>query len=307
MTDAPKTLLPTLESAHAPVELGTFQPVEGSAERISAFVQDGAAMKAMATAIANSGAYRHKNPNTVMTIMLAAYEMNIGIATALKGMYPVSGKLELETWLMAGLAIMRSGVVWDDIEVSGARCALRLRREGWEPKEVEYTLEHASKMGLIHSYNAETGEFKTNKPTDPWRRSTEEMLYWRCLSKGLKRIAPDYFGGMYVSGELTAAVAVEQGTSSAASDMAALLAGVEPDEDEFTEDEISQYAREVREAKKAGVISAQKATAMIDAVERGKWSKCIEDLDAMRRAMLVHLAEASNEDGDDDTQGGLGI
>lgn len=313
-----------IETAKNVVELGTFDPDDytpapgsaeavttGSADRISAFVADGSAMKRMANSIAQSGAYKHKNPNVVLTIMLQAYELNIGIGTALKGMYPVSGKLELETWLMAGLAVMRSGVRWDDVEVTSERCVLRLHRDGWEPKESEYTLEHAEKMGLIRELKGEPGEktFKTGRLTDPWFRSTEEMLYWRALSKGLKRIAPDYFGGMYVRGELSTVPSTADPRASA--DLDALIKGVEPDEAEFTLDEIDGFSREVTTARNEGVISRQKAKAMLDAVVAGKWKKCRDDQSAMREKMLEKAAaEVANGNGsakepDENGQGSL--
>lgn len=280
------------------IELGSFDPEKhgGAAARIKDFASEGPQMYDLASAIAKSGAYRHRNPETVLTIMLQAYELNIGIGTALKGMYPVSGKLELETWLLAGLAVMRAGVSWDDLEVSDTCARLRLHRAGWEPKVSEYNLGHASKMGLIRNYNPETHEFTfSNKATDPWFRSTEEMLYWRALSKGLKRIAPDYFGGMYVRGELSEQIAKEATATTGARDLEALLHGVEPDPDVFTDEEVHQFAREVRDAKHAGALTHQKATAMQAALERGQWAKCREDWQAMREAVLDLMREKGVE------------
>lgn len=281
------------------MELGTFDPYEGtpdagSAERITAFVRDGQAMKAMATAIAKSGAYRsYTTPEKVMTAMLAAYELNIGIATALKGMYPVSGKLELETWLMAGLAVMRTGVTWEDVEVSEKRVVLKLHRQGWEPKEVEYTLQHAEKMGLIRELDYEAGTFKTGK--DAWRRSTEEMLYWRCLSKGLRRIAPDYFGGYYVRGEIVQELTPEGGPSMAAEDLHALVHGVEPDAAEMSEDEIDKCSSELRSARKAGVITEEREKEISELLVKGQWAEAREAWEVVRIEMA--RAEADAEQG----------
>lgn len=276
------------------VELGRFDPEPGMRDdpaRLKEFVHDGKSMRAMAKAIAASGAYRHRNENTVLTIMLAAYELDIGVATALKGMYPVSGKLELETWLLAGLAVMRTGVTWDDVEVSGHAVKLRLHREGWEPKEVEYTLAHAEKMGLVRDYNPETHEFKTSKPTDPWKRSTEEMLYWRCLSKGLKRIAPDYFGGMYVKGELSTDILEEVGTPAGAHDLDALMHGVDEDPDVMNEDMVDTYSSEVRAARKADLIDAERADELLELVIDGKWTEAREAWDEVRGMLASAEAE----------------
>lgn len=278
------------------VELGRFDPEPGMRDdpaRLREFVHDGRSMRAMAKAIAESRAYRHTNENTVLTIMLAAYELDIGVGTALKGMYPVSGKLELETWLLAGLAIMRTGVRWDDIEVSDHRVVLQLHREGWEPKEVEYNLGHAAKMGLIRDYDPETHEFKTAKATDPWRRSTEEMLYWRALSKGLKRIAPDYFGGLYVRGELSAEIIDEMRTPKGRADLDALMHGVEPDDDEMSEDEMDAYASEVRAAHKAELIDSSRADELYALAIDGKWSEARGAWDEIRS--LIARAEADSE------------
>lgn len=282
----------------AMVELGRFDPEPGMRDdpaRLKEFVHDGKSMRAMAKAIAASGAYRHRNENTVLTIMLAAYELDIGVATALKGMYPVSGKLELETWLLAGLAVMRTGVTWDDIEVNGHTVKLRLHREGWEPKEVTYNLGHAEKMGLVRDYDPETHDFKTAKATDPWKRSTEEMLYWRCLSKGLKRIAPDYFGGMYVRGELSEAILDEVGTPAGAHDLDELMHGVDEDPDEMNEDMIGLYSSEVRAARKADLIDADRADALLELVIDGQWTEAREAWDEVRG--MLASAEADAEQG----------
>lgn len=276
------------------VELGRFDPEPGmrdDPDRLREFVQDGRSMRAMAKAIADSRAYRHTNENTVLTIMLAAYELDIGVGTALKGMYPVSGKLELETWLMAGLAIMRTGVRWDDVEVSDHKVVLMLHREGWEPKEVEYNLGHAAKMGLIRDYDPETHAFKTSKPTDPWKRSTEEMLYWRCLSKGLKRIAPDYFGGLYVRGELSEAILSDMATPKGAADLEKLVHGVEPDPEEMTEDEIDRFTTEVDLAKKHELVEADRAKELKALAIDGEWAEAREAWDEIRGLLASAEAE----------------
>jgi len=252
-----------------PIELGEGWK-RGSADRVSAFVSEGAEMRAMARAIAQGGAYKHQNESVVLTIMLAAYEMDIPVTKALQGMYPVRGKLEMEGWLMDGLAISRCGIRKTVVDSTDRKCKITFHRDNWSDMTVEYDLRHAEKMGIIRDLDMDAGTFKTSK--DPWKRSTEEMLYWRCLSKGLKRIAPDYFGGIYAVGELRG-VSEHQGTASAKEDMDRLRGGVDPDPDEMTEDEIDALRSACALAVRDGRTSEDAAGRIMDSAIAGEWAE----------------------------------
>ena len=264
-----------------PVEVGSGWRDMGSSDRISTFVSEGKEMRAMAEHIASSGAYRHKSATTVLTIMLAAYEMNIPITTALASMYPVKGKLAMEGALMSGLAVSRCGVRWDVVESSEDRCALRFRRAGWDDMDVEYTVEHAAKAGLLRKNS--DGSFTSTK--DNWTKHREEMLWWRCISRGLKRIAPDFFSGIYAVGELHSFME-EQATSEAARDLDALKRGIDPHPDLMTLDEIDQYTAEIERAVKEGHFTKAEAKALKALMVAGEWTEAREALESLRMKIL---------------------
>lgn len=288
------------------IEIGEGWSTTGHS--VDSFIEKGNDRYKLAARIAKGGLSHHKTPEAVFTIMLAAHEMGIPVMQAMRGMYVVQGKLALEGHLMDGLAISRCGVTKKVVERSLQRCEIVFSRPGWEDYASEYDLRDAERAGLIKELNWETGEFKpavkNGKPQMTWVKHTREMLYWRALSAGLKVVAPDFFGGLYHTDELSHLVPEVGDTSGARRDLAALVHGVEPDEAEFTEDEIDQFSREVKQAKKRGILSAQKARAMIDAIVAGKWKKCRDDQDAMRRAIAAANADKSG-DGNQGDQGSL--
>jgi hypothetical protein len=274
-----------------PHDLPESKIMVGSAERAADFMDKGPAMVAMATKIAKSGQYKTaKTPEAAVAIMLTAYEMDIPISSALRGLYSVRGKLEMETWLMAGLAVSKCGVTWTDEEVGPRRVRLTLHRAGWEDKPVEFSLEHAQQAGNIRDLNPETGEFKQAGDKGNYVKATEEMLYWRALSKGIKRIAPDYFGGVYSMGELAVEAAASIGGRPAgASDLEALMKGVEPDPLVMYEDEIAAVSKELHEAVKLEVVTRDARKRILGLIERGSWATARESLDGVRSLVLDEL------------------
>lgn len=152
----------------------------------------------IAKAIAGSGMTRHSRPEAVLAIMLTCYEMGLPVMQGIRGMYFADGKIGIEGHLMDALAIERCGVTKAVQEQSMERCRLTLSRPGWQDLEVEFTMADAIRAGLVQKVDGDTVvSSKIN-----WRKHPQEMLYWRTLSKGLKQIAPDYFGGVYSVEEL---------------------------------------------------------------------------------------------------------
>lgn len=148
----------------------------------------------MAQGLASSKATHHDNPFHVMAIAIYAYEVEIGLMTALRGMYVVNNKLAMETWLMELLA-KRLGVK-KVVEQSTAELArITLSRPGEEPMTVEFTLAQAIQANLVAKGN--DGKLTVVDKKHPWARYPEDMLFWRALSRGLRRFAPDLFGGVY--------------------------------------------------------------------------------------------------------------
>ncbi len=160
----------------------------------------------IAKAIAGSGMTQHKKPEAVLAIMLTCYEMGLPVMQGLRGMYLVSGKIGLEGHLMDALAIERCRVSKTVVEQSLERCRLVLHRPDWDDLEVEYTMADAIRANLVSKVDGDN----VVSQKQPWRQHPKDMLYWRALSKGLKQIAPDYFGGVYHADELEEEVAMQK-------------------------------------------------------------------------------------------------
>ena len=167
---------------------------------------------------------------------------------------------------------------------------------------MEFSLEDAKRAGLIQDYDGETGEVtaarsKHGKPNLTWTKHTEEMLYWRALSKALKRIAPDFFSGVYTLDELgeQAEVAEASAESQANRELDALEKGVEPDPQVMEQEEVDQLRTELLQALEAGVIEAHRKDEILAMAIDGQWAECREAWEEVRRAMLEREVPEATE------------
>lgn len=259
------------------------------------------AYQKMAASIARSGVTHHKTEAHVITIAMAAYEMDIGVMEALRGMYIVSGKLAMETWLMDRLAI-RLGVTKTVEAEDGFRCRIVLHRHGWDDMPTEFSLADAKQAEIIADYDQKTNVVKPLPRRDTWKKSTKEMIYWRALAKGLRRIAPDMFGGVYTTDEADGfdarrAFAPEPTDTNAA--LEALMEkgtdAVEPDPHEMTEDEIDKLRQELNRAQDLGLIGDDFKADALDAAVNGPWDKARDAWDTVRGLMARAEADAEPE------------
>ena len=243
------------------------------------------AYKAMAGSIAKSGLTHHKTEAHVITIALAAYEMNIPVTTALRGMYLVGGKLAMETWLM-DLIATRNGVSKTVHESGLTRCTITLHHKDRPDVSGEYTMDDAVRAGIVRSYNPDGSNVQAGNAV--WRKHPEEMIYWRCLSKLLRRIAPDLFGGVYTTDESDAfdKRKAETGTKTDTNAELAALSGVEPDPDAMDMDEIDTMAREFSAGVQDGLVTPMEEQIANNLAIDGKWSEAREMWDELRSKRL---------------------
>lgn len=258
-------------------------------DMVMAFAADLKVRWRVANILAKSGMVRENRPEAVMAIMMKAFEIGVPVMQAMSGMFFVDGKIALEGHLMDALAIQRCGVRKTVHESTRRLCRLTLHRDGWDSCDVTFTLEDAKAAMLIKDFDAETGEVtpaisNTGKQKLQWKKHTEEMLYWRALSKGLKRIAPDYFGGTYTVDELEPQVEmVSRGRVGTNDELDALD---QPDPDVLSEDEISKMAAEVREAERSKLILPKRSQEIIAAAIEGRWTDARAGWDEVRSIVL---------------------
>lgn len=127
--------------------------------------------------------------SAVMMIMLAAREYGIGPAQALNGgLQIIEGKVELSARIMCAL-IRKAGHELKIEDGEGFCKVWGRRRDTKEEHEVKYTMEMAQRAGLIKEKGA-------------WRKTPEDMLYNRAISRLARRLFSDVIGIGYVEGEI---------------------------------------------------------------------------------------------------------
>lgn len=126
----------------------------------------------------------------VMMIMLAAREYGIGPAQALNGgLQIIEGKVELSARMMSAL-IRKCGHQLKIEDGEGYCKVWGKRKDTCEEHEVKYTMEMAQRAGLIKDKGA-------------WKKTQEDMLYNRAMSRLARRLFSDVIGVGYVQGEIS--------------------------------------------------------------------------------------------------------
>lgn len=141
---------------------------------------------------ADSQMYRNVGKESgIMMIMLAAREYGIGPAQALNGgLHIIEGKVELSARVMLGL-IRRAKHIISILEDTDEKCVVYGKRtDTGEEHTVTYTIEMAQKGGLIKEKGA-------------WKKTPEDMLFNRAVSRLARRLFTDVIGIGYVEGEIS--------------------------------------------------------------------------------------------------------
>lgn len=140
-------------------------------------------------AVQNSGMLptHIKTPQQALVTMLKGKELGLSPIVALSQVYVVGGKAEISGTIMEAL-LRKGGVSITPEEWTNEKCVLLFERPGYKPFRSEFTFEDAKKAGLLK--NA------------VWSTYTKDMLYWRALSRGGRRIGADLIHGCYVEGEI---------------------------------------------------------------------------------------------------------
>lgn len=130
-----------------------------------------------------------KTPQQALAIIVTGQELGIGPMEALRSINIIQGKPTMSAQLMLGLAYQRVKGFKCNVTVSNDKeCRATFGRSGQSDYEQSFTIQDAAKMGL-------TGK-------DNWNKQAATMLRWRCISAGLRVVAPDAIAGLYTPEEL---------------------------------------------------------------------------------------------------------
>ena len=151
-------------------------------------VEDAIKLQKIAQGLHQSGLFpQTKGPAGAYAIIQYGYELGLGPMTSLQNINLIQGKPAANGQTMLSLAMSR-GVTFQVQEENSERCTIKFKRNDMEYIST-FTLEDAKRAGL-------TGK-------DNWKNWPTEMLYWRSVAKGVRRIAPEAIMGLYTPEELT--------------------------------------------------------------------------------------------------------
>ena len=151
-------------------------------------VQDAVALQRVGDALFKSGLYPNaKNSFGAYAVVQYGHELGIGPMMSLQSINIIQGKPAASGQLMLSLAVSR-GVSFQVEEETEERCIINFQR-GAITYRATFTLEDAKRAGLAGK--------------DNWKKWPTEMLFWRAVAKGVRRIAPESVMGLYTPDELS--------------------------------------------------------------------------------------------------------
>lgn len=124
----------------------------------------------------------------IMTIMEYGRELGIPPVAALRTMAVIHGRLTMEAKAMLAVAQRNANISWKIDKLDNDVCTMTFMRDGFAPCVVSFTAVEAKEAGLLGK--------------DNWKLYRQDMLFARCASRGVRRIAPDAVLGLYSMEEM---------------------------------------------------------------------------------------------------------
>ncbi len=160
------------------------------------------AMLKMAETLVKSGflPVAIKTPAQAVAIVMTGRELGIPPMQALRQVNVIQGKPTMAAELMLALAYQHiPGFKYEILETTSTKCVCKFTRPG-----------HVS---LTHKFDIDDAKSMQLAGKDNWKKQPATMLRWRCISSGLRLIAPDAIAGVYTPEEIIPdAPVTEEGT-----------------------------------------------------------------------------------------------
>ncbi len=128
-----------------------------------------------------------KNPFGAYAIVQYGHELGIGPMTALQTMAIISGKICMAGQMMLSIAL-KNGVSYRILKDSDEECQVSFKRDTLEYTS-SFSIKEAKQAGI---WRAQSG----------WEKFPRDMLFWRTVTRGLRRVAPDVILGLYAIEEI---------------------------------------------------------------------------------------------------------
>ena len=126
----------------------------------------------------------------------AGQELGIPPIASLNTMTVINSRLTMDAKLLLALAQKRAGVSWKILQETDEICEMEFSRPGFSPITVSFETKEAQVAGLLGKAN--------------WKNYKKDMLFARCSSRGVRRIAPDAVLGLYSTEEMMDAIPLGQ-------------------------------------------------------------------------------------------------
>lgn len=128
-----------------------------------------------------------KNAAGAFCITQYGAELGIGPMTSLQCISIVQGRLCMSAAMMLSLGI-KSGVQYAILKHTNEECQIKFSRGSTEFVS-SFSIADAKQAGI---YRDQSG----------WTKYPQDMLFWRAVTRGLRRVAPDVILGLYAKEEL---------------------------------------------------------------------------------------------------------
>jgi len=143
----------------------------------------------MSDSFFKSGLYPNiKNSAGAFAVVQYGFELGLPPMTSMQTMAIIKGKITMMGSMLQTL-LKRGGVKITILEATTKNCTLKFEREGSPTISTSFSIEDAKRAGL---YKEDSGYMKY----------PEEMLYWRAMAKGGRRIGSDLMLGVYAREEI---------------------------------------------------------------------------------------------------------
>lgn len=136
-----------------------------------------------------------KTPEQAVAIITAGRELGMGTMESLRNIHVIEGLPSLAPKaLLARAYRIVPGFQHRPVVSTADKCVINFTRGSWKGEwwSQEFTMADARLMGLANKRN--------------WQTMPKAMLFWRCLSAGLRYVAPEADSGCYPPEELGAEV-----------------------------------------------------------------------------------------------------
>lgn len=166
-------------------ELATIQPAA-----VATIVPNAQNLRILSTDLFNSRMFRGvESPAQAVAIIQMGSELGFGPVTALNVIKIIQGQMTVAARGLLALAQNKAGVTWKLIRSDDDACVILFSRPKWEDMEATFTYEEAKAAGLVRAGGG-------------WDKYRKDMLFARCASRGIRRIAPDAISGLYATEEI---------------------------------------------------------------------------------------------------------